>query len=176
VIAGTNRPLAAQVAESLATALALGAALVFFGACLVGSFHPHRLARPYWPDIGGLRTDTSGEVAFAALVVALAVSETLRVYRRRGADGRAGSRQPLSSAASLATGVAAAVLVTSIGLVVYLSVNAVTHPATLAMQSTHFARWPTEGTLRVLALMAAVLAAAWLRLVVILHPGAWIGS
>ena len=90
--------------------------------------------------------------------------------------GRAGDGAPLSSAASVATGAAVAALVGGAGLVIYLSVNAVTHPATLAIQATHFATWPTEGTLRVLALAATVLAAAWLRLVTVLHPGSWIGS
>ena len=37
---------AGPVTESVATGLALAAALVWFGCCLVGSFHPDRLARP----------------------------------------------------------------------------------------------------------------------------------
>jgi hypothetical protein len=162
------------VVESVSAALALVAALVWFGSCLVGSFHPNSLARPYWPEVGGPRTDTSGVVAFAVLVITLAVSETLRVLRRRrGGDSR---HVPMSSVAAVATGLAAATLVASIGLVVYLSVNALTHPATLDIQATHFATWPTEGTLRVLALAAAALAAGWLRLVTIFHPGSWFGS
>jgi hypothetical protein len=48
-------------------------------------------------------------------------------------------------------------------LVVYLSVNAVTHPYTLTLRATHFASWPTEGTLRVFALLLCVLSVGWLR-------------
>jgi hypothetical protein len=59
--------------------------------------------------------------------------------------------------------VAEVVAVLSTALVVYLSVNAVTHPATLLIQATHFARWPTEGTLRVIALLLCVLSVGWLR-------------
>ncbi len=163
--------------ESVAAGLALAALLVWFGACLVGSSHPDRLARPYWPAIGGLRTDTAGVVAFAVLVVTLTVSETLRVCRRRrGKPVEGGDGVPISSVAAAVTGAAAAALVGGIGLVVYLSVNALTHPATLTIQATHFATWPTEGTLRVLALTATALAAAWLRLVTVRHPGSWIGS
>ncbi len=165
------------VVESVAAGLALAALLVWFGACLVGSFHPDRLARPYWPAIGGLRTDTAGVVAFAVLVVTLTVSETLRVCRRgRGAPAEGGERVPISRVTAAVTGAAVAALVGGIGLVVYLSVNALTHPATLAIEATHFATWPTEGTLRVLALAATALAAAWLRLVTVLRPGSWIGS
>ncbi|MGO9333419.1 MAG: hypothetical protein ACLQCU_05090 [Acidimicrobiales bacterium] len=165
------------VLESFAAALALAATLVSFGSSLVGSYRPDALARPYWSEVGGLRTDTSGVVAFAVLVITLAVSEILRVSRRRTGAPSAGARQvPMSSVGVVATGLAAAGLVAGIGLVVYLSVNTVTHPATLAMRATHFASWPTEGTLRVLALAVAALALGWLRLVTIRHPGSWIGS
>lgn len=116
-------------------------------------------------------------VAFAVLVVTLTVSETLRVCRRRrGKPVEGGDGVPISSVAAAVTGAAAAALVGGIGLVVYLSVNTLTHPATLTIQATHFATWPTEGTLRVLALTATALAAAWLRLVTVRHPGSWIGS
>jgi hypothetical protein len=162
--------------ESAAAALAVAAILVWFGSCLVGSFHPDDLGRPYWPQIGGPRTDTSGVMAFAVLVCALAVSETLRVSRRRRLRPESSPRAPLSPAAAATTGVAAAVSVASIGLVLYLSVNAVTHPATLDIQATHFATWPTEGTLRVLALAFAALATGCLRFATILRPGSWIGS
>jgi hypothetical protein len=177
----------------MAAALALVAVLVFFGSALVGSFRPGELGLSYWPSVSGPRTDTAGVVAFAVLVVGLAVSEVLRVGRRRtdgrtgrhagrDADGHAGRvaedarRVPLSPAAGAVTGLAAAALVSSIALVIYLSVNALTHPATLSLQATHFASWPTEGTLRVLALAAAALATGWLRLVTIRHPGSWVGS
>ena len=168
---------AGPVVESVATGLALAAALVWFGSCLVGSFHPDGLARPYWPKMAGLRTDSAGVGAFALLVATVTLSETLRVCRRRrAAPVEVGERVPISPLAAMATGVAVATLVGGIGLVIYLSVNGLTHPATLAIHATHFATWPTEGTLRVIALAVTVLSAAWLRLVTILHPGAWIGS
>jgi hypothetical protein len=49
------------------------------------------------------------------------------------------------------------------GLVAYISLNAVTHPATLQLHATHLATWPTEGTLRVDALAASACAVAALR-------------
>ncbi len=45
-------------------------------------------------------------------------------------------------------------------MVIYLSVNAATQPVTLGMQATHFASWPTEGTLRVIALLLCACSAA----------------
>ena len=49
------------------------------------------------------------------------------------------------------------------GLVAYLSVNAVTHPATLRLQATHLLSWPAEGTLRVEALLLAAASVAVVR-------------
>lgn len=163
------------VVESVATALALAATLVWFGSSLVGSFRPDVLAHPYWS--GGPRTDTSGVVALVVLTVSLAVSEFLRLYRRRNrASGPVVQRVPMSLAALVTTSLAVAVLVVGIALVVYLSVNAVTHPVTLGLRATHFDPWPTESTLRMLALVAAGLSSGWLRFVTICHPGAWFGS
>jgi len=172
-----QRETGLAVLESSAAALALAAALVWFGSSLVGSFRPDALGRAYWPAVGWPRTDTSGVAALAVLVIALAVSEILRVSRRRTGAPPAGALPvSMSSVGVVATGVAVAGVVAGIALVVYLSVNAVTHPATLALQATHFATWPTEGTLRVLALVVAALGSGWLRYVVIRHPGSWIGS
>ena len=47
------------------------------------------------------------------------------------------------------------VAVLSTGLVGYLSVNAVTHPSTLELHVTHLLSWPSEGTVRVIALLLA---------------------
>ena len=163
------------IVESIAAALALTAALVWFGSSLVGSFRPDLLGRPYWT--GGPRTDTSGVVALVVLALSLAVSEILRVSRRRSrGSGEDTHRVQMSSTALVTTGLAAAGVAVGIALVLYLSVNAVTHPATLGLQATHFARWPTESTVRVLALLAAGLGSGWLRLVTIRSPGSWIGS
>lgn len=163
------------IIESVATALALTATLVWFGSSLVGSFRPDLLGRPYWS--GGPRTDTAGVVALMVLAVSLAVSEILRLSRRRSrGSGGGAQRARMSSGALFATGVAVAALAVGIALVLYLSVNAVTHPVTLGLQATHFVTWPTESTLRVVSLIAAGLGSGWLRLVTIRSPGAWIGS
>jgi hypothetical protein len=164
-----------DLVESVATALAVASALVWFGASLVGSFRPDALARPYWS--GGPRTDTSGVVALVVLGCSVAASEILRLWRRRSrASGKGVRGVPVSSAMLVWTGVAAAGLVVGIVLVLYLSVNAVTHPATLGLQATHLTTWPTESTLRMLALAVAALSSGWLRFVSVHSPGAWIGS
>ena len=52
------------------------------------------------------------------------------------------------------------------GVVIYLSLNAVTHPFTLRLQLTHLWPWPSEGTVRVIALavcLAAVAVTRYLR-------------
>lgn len=164
--------------ESVTTAFAWAGLLVWFGSCLVGSFRPDALSLPYWPEVGGPRTDTSGVVAFFVLTAMLALSEALRVMRRSdwAGDWQLGRVSPLTPTSAGLTGLAAAALVAGSGLVVYLSVNAVTHPTTLDIQATHFASWPTEGTLRVVAVVVASLSAGWLRLVTIRHPGTWIGA
>jgi hypothetical protein len=169
--------MARAVVESVAAALALAAILVWLGACLVGSFGGQLLAQPYWPQAGGPRTDTSGVIAFAVLAAALVVSETLRVSRRRsGAPPKTSPEALARPVAALITGLAASALVTGTGLVIYLSVNTVTHPMTLTMHATHFATWPTEGTLRVVALALAALSTGWLRYVSIRYPGLWFGA
>ena len=55
----------------------------------------------------------------------------------------------------------AAVLAT--GLVIYLSLNAVTHPFTLRLQLTHLWPWPSEGTVRVIGLGICLVAVATSR-------------
>lgn len=52
------------------------------------------------------------------------------------------------------------------GRVGYLSPNAVTHPYTLRLQQTHLLPWPSEGTVRVIALgicLAGVATSRYLR-------------
>jgi len=46
------------------------------------------------------------------------------------------------------------------GLVIYLSLNAVTHPDTLERQLTHLMPRPTEGTVRVIGLAVCLAAVA----------------
>jgi hypothetical protein len=151
------------VIEAAATGVAYGAGLFCASALLVASFRPYDLPMPYWSRISWLRTDTGGAASFLVVAVTLVVSEYLRLRRnggrRRGTSGtrRSGSRTYLARA----VGEVIALLAT--GLVVYLSINSVTHPATLTLRATHFASWPTEGALRVLALLLCVLSVGWLR-------------
>ena len=116
---------------------------------------------PYWSAIRNLRTDTCGAAAFVPAAVSLTVSEYLRLrrFKRNAGELAVGGTRPVLAA--LAAGEAVAVLSTL--LIAYLSINAVTHPGTLAMPSTHFAAWPAEGTLRVLALGSCLIAVGAVR-------------
>jgi hypothetical protein len=55
------------------------------------------------------------------------------------------------------------VAVLATGLFGYLSVNTVTHPATQQIQATHLLSWPTEGTLRVGALLLCIVSFGMVR-------------
>lgn len=149
--------------EASAAGLAYGAGLCWASVCLVASFRPGDLRTPYWRDVPGLRTDTCGIVAFLALAVCLGTSEYLRLRRRRDATVTpgGGSWSRTRRLFALATSETVAILAT--GLVVYLSVNAVTHPATLEIHATHLAPWPTEGTLRAAALLMCACSVTVLR-------------
>ena len=89
----------------------------------------------------------------------LAVSEYLRLRRQQTAPGPAAGVR----GAPLARALAKTLAVLATGLAAYLSVNAVTHPATMALRATHWASWPAEGTLRAAALLACAGSAAVLR-------------
>jgi hypothetical protein len=155
---GANRRLAVEAAT---TGLAFGSGLCWATTCLVASFRPHDLADPYWHGIRGFRTDTCGFVAFILTAFSLALSEYLRLQRQQ--DSRVGSASASSPGQLAALAVSETVAVLSTGLVAYLSVNVVTHPATLNIRATHFAPWPTEGTLRVIGLALCVGSTAALR-------------
>jgi hypothetical protein len=117
-------------------------------------------AYPYWPAIPHLRTDTSGFLAFAVALVSLAVSRYLEL-RRRGDRGDA-QVKPVSRSAGVhaVQAVADAAVVCGTGVVIYLSLNAITHPWSLPLQLSHLAPWPSEGTARVTALAVCVVAVA----------------
>ena len=68
------------------------------------------------------------------------------------------AREKSRATAVQAVAETAAVLCT--GVVIYLSVNAVTHPWTLKIQLTHLLPGPSEGTVRVLALVVCLVATA----------------
>jgi hypothetical protein len=166
----SDRPVTGGQRHSLATealtfGLAYGAGLCWASVCLLASFRPADLSDPYWSAIPHLRADTSGVLAFFAVAVFLTCSEFLRLSRRQAGTAAApdssapGERWP--ALAALAAAETVAILAT--GLVVYLSVNTVSHPASLNMQATHLAPWPTEGTLRVIALVLCVCSASQVR-------------
>lgn len=152
-----------MVAEAVTAGLAYAMLLWWLSVCALGSFRPGLLPFPYWPDLGWLRSDTSGTLAFAVTAVCLVSSEYLRLRRRavgRAVVGRLLADRPV---ALLTVAVAEMVAVLSTGLVGYISTNAITHPETLLMRTTHLAPWPTEGTLRMLALVGCAASVAVLR-------------
>jgi hypothetical protein len=156
--AGANR----LMAEAATAGLAYAMTLWWLSVCALASFRPEFLIFPYWPRLPALRSDTSGAIAFFVTAVCLVTSEYLRLRRR--ANGSAVSRRAPESAQTLLTiAVAETVAVLATGLVVYISTNSVTHPETLMVGTTHLAPWPTEGTLRILALIGCACSIAALR-------------
>lgn len=151
-----NRKL---VVEAVALGLGYTAVLIWSGTALVAAFG-HGQANPYWPAIPRLRTDTAGVIAFAVAAVSLVISRYLQLRRRSGIPV-----QPLARSRGVfaVQAVAETAAVLGTGLVAYLSLNAVTHPVTLQMQLTHLLPWPTEGTVRVIALGVCLVAVATSR-------------
>ncbi len=153
-------------AEAAATGLAASGGLCWAGAAAVASFRPYLLGLPYWYEIPWLRTDTCGAAAFLASAICLVISKYLRLRRQAEAGPRAGPRPvPAGAGRRLIVALSETAALLSAALVTYLSVNAVTHPQTLEIQATHFASWPTEGTLRVLALVVCAMSVGVLRYV-----------
>jgi hypothetical protein len=160
----------ALVIEAIAAGLAFGSLLWWASTCLVGSFRPQALADPYWSGMPDLRTDTSGFAVFIVAAVCLIGSEYLRLRRRQTAaaqtDNSAAPARSIIGARSarlITQAACEAVALLATGIVGYLSVNAVTHPATLMIPATHLLSWPTEGTLRMIALILCVGSVAVLR-------------
>jgi hypothetical protein len=152
--------------ESAAFGLGYTAVLIWFGSAMVASFTADE-AEPYWSAIPHLRTDTSGVISFAIAVVTLAVSRYLQLGRRNGALAQPAAQtvvRPGGVLALQAMAETAAFLATC--MVVYLSFNSWTHPATLYLQLTHLWPWPSEGTVRVIGLgvcLVCVAASRYLR-------------
>jgi hypothetical protein len=170
-LVSTGRGAAARtnllpVVEAVATGLAASGGLCWAGAAALASFRPHLLGLPYWYEIPHLRSDTCGAIAFLGTAICLVIGKYLRLRRLAGAA--AGPEpgphpEPTGPGTRLIVAVSETAAMLSAALVVYLSVNAVTHPQTLEIQATHFASWPTEGTLRVLALVVCAIAVGVLR-------------
>ena len=150
------------VVESVAFGFGYTAVLIWAGTALVASF-TNGESNPYWPAIPGLRTDTTGALAFAVAVVALVLSKYLRLQRRSAPPAEPTVRP---AGVNLVQAVAETATFLATGVVIYLSLNAVTHPFTLRLQLTHLWPWPSEGTVRVIALavcLAAVAVTRYLR-------------
>jgi hypothetical protein len=150
--------------EAACFGLAFATCLCWITVCLVANFRPSGLSTAYWIEFPHLRSDTSGIIAFFAVAIFLPYSEFLRLRRRPRIGSRSDWLPSSDNAAAAGLAVSETLGGLSTGLVLYLSVNAVTHPATMAIQATHLAPWPTESTLRVIALMMCALSATVYRL------------
>jgi hypothetical protein len=138
--------------ESAALGLGYACVLIWVGSALMGSFG-WADSTPYWSVIPHLRTDTIGFLAFAVSIVALVVSKYLQLQRQNG--GAPAPRPAVRPAGVLVLqSVAEVAVILGTGLVIYLSCNAFMHPWTLKIQLTHLLPWPSEGTVRVLGLLA----------------------
>ncbi len=154
----TNRGLALEAA---AFGIGYTGLLCWASTCLVGTFGGAPLGSPYWPDLPWLRTDTTGVVAFALAAVGLVTSKYLRLRRTEGGAAQHPASRPAYVQAVQAVAETGAVLATA--LVVYLSLNVVTHSVTLRLQLTHLWPWPSEGTTRVIALGICIVSVALTR-------------
>jgi len=147
----TDRNYRRLVVEAAAFGVGYTSVLCWASTCLVATFGGASLASPYWPVLPWLRTDTTGVIAFALAAVSLAATNYLRLRSTQpGAIARQRVSRPASAHAVQAIAETAAVLATA--LVAYLSLNVVTHSVTLRLQLTHLWPWPSEGTVRVIAL------------------------
>jgi hypothetical protein len=144
------------VVESVAFGCGYTAVLIWAGTALVASFTGGE-ANPYWPAIPGLRTDTTGALAFGVAIIGLVLSKYLELERRSAPPAEPAARP---AGVNLVQAVAETAMVLGTGVVIYLSLNAVTHPFTLRLQLTHLWPWPSEGTVRVIALGVCLAAAA----------------
>ena len=166
----SNRPFrcgwaSAQGLEALTLGLAYGVGLCWASVCLVASFRPTDLSTPYWKYMPELRTDTCGIAALLAGTICFTTSEYLRLRRRR--DGVPGRRRPSGAAALMIRAIFETVATVATGLVIYVSVNSVTHPATLDLPVSHLSARPTEGTVRVAALLLCACSIAVIRYLLI---------
>jgi hypothetical protein len=145
--------------EGAFTGLGYSSALASVGVFVVGSFRPQDLPMPYWMELRLLRTDTFGFACFIVAALSICVSEYLRLTRiALTRSHNAVGNSPSASLQRLVLAAARTLSAAGSTLVIYLSINSVTHPGTLLLQATHLLSWPTEGTLRVIALIATACA------------------
>jgi hypothetical protein len=158
----TDRNNRALAIEAATFGLGYASVLCWASTCLVATFGGAPLASPYWPVLPWLRTDTTGVIAFALASVSLTISKYLRLRQTRtGAIGRQPVSRPAPAHAVQAVAETAALLATA--LVTYLSLNVVKHSVTLRLQLTHLWPWPSEGTVRVIALGICIVSVAATR-------------
>jgi hypothetical protein len=148
--------------EAAAYGVGYASVLCWASTCLVGIFGGAPLASPYWPDIPRLRTDTTGIIAFTLAAVCLVIAKYLRLRRLR--SGWRERQLPDGATFALAArSVSETAVILATGVVVYLSLNVVTHSYTLRVHVIHLLSWPSEGTIRVIALITCALAMALTR-------------
>lgn len=148
--------------EAVSAGIGYACVLCWPSACFVASFKPNDLGQPYWRGTPNLRTDTCGIIAFGIAAVCLCTSEYFRLRRRRRCPVWISNPVLGDDITLVAVAASGTVAILGTGVFIYLSVNAVTHPETLEMRATHLMTWPTEGTLRVMALLAcAVSVVVW---------------
>ena len=147
------------VVESVAFGLGYACVLIWIGSAFVGSFGDFDDAYPYWPAIPRLRTDTAGFIAFGVAIVCLVLSRYMQLARRNEAPAERVDR-PRPAGVLAVQALADVGVFLGTGLVLYLSVNEAMHPWTLPMQLTHLLPWPSEGTVRVLALGVCLVSVA----------------
>jgi hypothetical protein len=147
-----------RVIEGGVSGVAYASGLVALSAFLVGSFRPRDLSHPYVGHLAWLRVDSFGVACFFVATVGLATSSFLR--RSRLITPRTATDRSPGTINLFATAVARSLIVAGTTLVVYISVNAVTHPITLGRPVTHLLSWPTEGTLRAVSLVVVAFAVA----------------
>ena len=148
--------------EGAFAGLGYATGLASLSVFLVGSFRLQELHMPYWMDIRGLRTDTFGFGCFIVASGSICVSEYLRLSRIARHDNEVDA-PPGGPFHNFALAAARTLVLAGSILVVYLSVNSITHPYTLLLQATHVLSWPTEGTFRVAGLIVVACAAAIAR-------------
>ncbi len=143
----------------MVSGLTYSSGLVALSAFLVGSFRPKDLSHPYVGHLAWLRIDSFGIVSFFVATVGLAISGYLR--RSYGATRQSANAGHAPGTIGLITSVMARSLVAAgTTVVVYISINAVTHPITLERPATHLLSWPTEGVLRAVSLIVVAIAVA----------------